>query len=92
VNGPVQGQHGVWLNACDNLWEKQNARQRKEKLVVICGKSDTVVRPELVRHNLDGMIGPERYVFQTVEGGHGFLLDQVACERVVETLVEEWEL
>jgi hypothetical protein len=38
------------------------------------------------------MIGPENYVYQTVEGGHGFLLDQDACEQVVQTLVREWNL
>jgi surfactin synthase thioesterase subunit len=72
--------------------EKQLARKGKEKLVAICGKSDTVVRPKHVREDLDGLMGPENYFYQTVEGGHGFLLDQVACEQVVQTLVEEWDL
>jgi pimeloyl-ACP methyl ester carboxylesterase len=92
LNGPVQGQHEIWREACKVLSEKQLARESKEKLVAICGSSDTVVRPEHVKEDLDGMIGPENYVYQTVEGGHGFLLDQDACEQVVQTLVREWNL
>jgi hypothetical protein len=92
LNGPVQGQHEIWREACKVLSEKQLARKEKERLVAICGRSDTVVRPEHVREDLDGLIGPENYVYQTVEGGHGFLLGQVACELVIQTLVKEWEL
>jgi hypothetical protein len=41
---------------------------------------------------LDEMMGEEEYGFRTVKGGHGFLIDAEACERVVETLVEEWKI
>jgi hypothetical protein len=92
LNGPVQGQYEIWLEACKVLSEKQLARKGKERLVAICGKSDSVVRPGHVREDLDGLMGPENYVYQTVEGGHGFLLDQVSCEQVVQMLVKEWEL
>jgi len=93
LNGPVQDQHEVWKNACGILIEQQQqARAGKERLVVVCGESDFVVRAEHVREDLDGMMGEENYVFRTVKGGHGFLLDQAACEQVVEALVEEWKL
>lgn len=92
MNGPVQGQHEVWREACKILIQKQQAREGKEKLVVVCGESDSVVLAEHVKEDVDGMMGKENYVFQTVEGGHAFPLDQVACEQVVETLIREWKI
>jgi hypothetical protein len=38
------------------------------------------------------MMGDREYVFRTVEGGHGFLLNKEACKLVVETLEEEWKI
>ena len=45
-----------------------------------------------VKEDLDGMMGEEEYIFRTVKGGHGFLIDESACEKVVEAIVEEWQL
>ena len=91
TNGPVMGQEGVWREACETLVEKQRVREGKERLVAICGEEDWVVKKEWVKEDLDGMMGEEGYVFRTVKGGHGFLIDEEACEKVVETLVEEWK-
>lgn len=92
LHGPVIGQGAVWQEACGGLKEGQKAREGRERLVVVCGEDDWVVRKEWVKEDLDGMMGEEQYVFRTVEGGHGFLIDGEACERVVETLVEEWKI
>lgn len=92
LNGPVQNQGEIWLKACRNLLAKQQARLGKERMVVIGGKSDTVVRPEHVEEDLDGMMGRENYVSGRVEGGHGFLVDESVCEQIVDLLKREWEL
>lgn len=90
LNGPVQGQHEIWRKACRILLEKQQARQGKERLVVVGGESDTVVRPDDVEEDLDGLMGAENYVSKRVEGGHSFLLAQEACEQVVDAICKEW--
>jgi pimeloyl-ACP methyl ester carboxylesterase len=90
--GPVQGQGEVWEEACGALKAKQRARDGRERLVVVCGESDGVVRAEHVKEDLGGMMGDREYVFRTVEGGHGFLLNKEACKLVVETLEEEWKI
>lgn len=90
LNGPVQDQKETYREACKVLLEKQRARQGKERLVVVGGESDTVVLAQDVKEDLDEMLGPENFVFETVERGHGFLLDQDACERVVEAICKEW--
>jgi len=90
--GPLQGQHSIWKDACAVLKERQDARQGRERLVVICGSEDTVVRAEHVKEDLDGMMGTDGYVFETVKGGHGFLLHRDACYSVVETLARDWRL
>jgi hypothetical protein len=92
VNGPVMGQESVWREACEVLKEGQRVREVEERLVAICGEEDWVVKKEWVKEDLDGMMGQAEYVFRTVKGGHGFLIDESACERVVETLVEEWKI
>jgi len=92
VNGPVMGQEGVWREACEVLIEKQRVREGKDRLVAICGEEDWVVKKGWIKEDLDGMMGEEEYVFRTVKGGHGFLIDEEACEKIVETLVEEWKI
>lgn len=89
VNGPVVEQGDVWREACGVLKEKVKGRER---VVVVCGESDGVVRKEWVREDLDGMLGDGEYVFWTVKGGHGFLIDGEACEKVVEAIGKEWAL
>ena len=86
VHGPVVGQGDVWREACGVLKEKG------ERLVVVCGEDDWVVRKEWVREDLDGMMGEGEYVFGTVQGGHGFLVDESACEKVIEMIGREWGL
>lgn len=92
INGPVQNQGQIWQQACRNLLAKQQARLGKERMVVIGGKNDSVVRAEHVKEDLDGMMGRENYVFETVDGGHGFLVDEGVCEQIVQVLRDEWEL
>ena len=92
VPGPVVEQGGVWREACGMLKEKVEAREGRERVVVVCGEDDWVVRKEWVKEDLDGMLGDGQYVFRTVKGGHGFLIDGEACERVVEAIGEEWAL
>lgn len=86
LHGPVQGQHDVWRDACAVL------KENEESFVVLCGDSDWVVPAEHVKEDLDGMMGESKFVFGTVPGGHGFLLDEDACEQVVEVLAKEWRL
>lgn len=92
VNGPLQGQHNTWREACEILKEKQGKRKGEERLVAICGREDNVVPAEHVREDLDGMIGEANYVFETVKGNHGFLMDDSACEQVFDILMAEWRL
>lgn len=92
VNGPVVEQGGVWREACGVLEEKIKGREGRKRVVVVCGEDDGVVRKEWVKEDLDGMLGDGAYVFETVKGGHGFLIDGEACERVVELIGEEWAL
>ena len=92
VNGPVVGQGFVWREACGVLKEKVKQREKRERLVVVCGEDDGVVRKEWVREDLDGMLGEGEYVFDTVEGGHGFLIDGEACKRIVELVGQDWGL
>ncbi|KAF2764054.1 alpha/beta-hydrolase [Teratosphaeria nubilosa] len=92
ANGPLQNQHEVWQEACDVLKAKQEARDGKEKLVVVCGNEDDVVPAEHVREDLEGMMGKERFVFETVPGGHGFPLGVENGRRIVEVVAEEWGL
>lgn len=86
--GPVQGQYQTWQKACENLKHKEG----KDKTVVICGDEDFVVPPDHVKEDLDGMMGSDKFCFETVKGSHGFLLDEEACEQIVETLSREWVL
>ena len=90
LNGPVKGQEGVRREACKVLGEKQGAREGRERLIVVCGEEDGVVRKEWVREDLDGMMADGKFVFRTVEGGHGFLIDPTVCERIVGWVGEEW--
>lgn len=92
LRGPVTGQSDIWREACSVLKEGQKAREGRERLVVVCGDDDWVVKKEWVKEDLDGMMGEEEYIFRTVKGGHGFLIDESACEKVVEAIVEEWQL
>lgn len=89
LHGPVVEQGGIWREACGVLKAEVEGRER---LVVVCGEDDGVVRAEWVKEDLDGMIGEGEYVFKTVEGGHGFLIDESACEKIVEWVGEEWGL
>lgn len=86
LHGPVMGQHDVWRDACTVL------KKKNESFVVLCGDSDWVVPAEHVKEDLDGMMGEAKFVFGTVPGGHGFLLDEEACGLVVERLGREWGL
>jgi hypothetical protein len=92
LHGPVMGQEGVWREACGILKEGQRTREGRERVVVVCGEDDWVVRKEWVKEDLDGMMGEEEYVFRTVKGGHGFLIDGEVCGRVVEAIGDEWRL
>lgn len=92
VYGPLQGQEEVWRRACGELEERRRERGGRERMVVVCGDEDWVVPAEHVREDLKGMMGDDGFVFKTVKGGHGFPLDEIACEQVVEALVAEWEL
>lgn len=92
LHGPVMGQGSVWRVACEVLKEKVRAREGRERLVVVCGEDDWVVRKEWVKEDLDGMLGDGEYVSRTVKGGHGFLIDAEACEKVVKAIGEEWAL
>ncbi|KAK3619225.1 hypothetical protein LTR56_016128 [Elasticomyces elasticus] len=94
-HGPIQGQHETWKDACNVLRAKQRANEAngiKERFVAICGREDWVVPSEHVREDLDGMMGKDEYVFKVVPGGHSFLLDEAACEQVVDVLAKEWQL
>ena len=88
--GPLQGQHDTWQVACNGLKDRQQARGGKERLLAICGTEDWVVPAQHVQEDLDGMMGQKEYVFETVKGGHSFLLDEDPCNRIVEVLVSEW--
>jgi hypothetical protein len=86
--GPVQGQGEVWENACVVLRKKRVESQ--ERLIVVCGAEDDVVRAEDVRGDLEGFMGGEDFAFKTLPGGHGFLADEGVCREVVEVLAREW--
>lgn len=91
LNGPVMGQGEVWREACAVLKEKR--RVSGEKLVVVCGTDDDVVRAGDVREDLEGFMGDGEegsFVFETLPGGHGFLADEGVCKGVVEVLGREW--
>ncbi|KAH9822077.1 Lipase 1 [Teratosphaeria destructans] len=92
ANGPLQNQREVWQEACDVLRAKQEARGGMERLVVVCGSEDNVVPAEHVREDLDGMMGKEEFVYETVPGGHGFPLSVENGRRIVEIVAKEWRL
>jgi hypothetical protein len=88
--GPVQGQGEVWEKACGVLKGKRVESQ--ERLVVVCGAEDDVVRAGDVRGDLEGFMGGEDFAFETLPGGHGFLADERVCRDVVEVLGREWRI
>jgi len=91
LNGPVQGQGEVWREACAIL--KGKRKVSGERLVVVCGAEDDVVRAEDVREDLERFMGDGeegKFVFETLPGGHGLLADERVCRDVLDILGKEW--
>jgi pimeloyl-ACP methyl ester carboxylesterase len=89
--GPVQGQGEVWKGACEVLKGKRS--KGGERLVVVCGAEDDVVKADDVREDLKGFMGggeEGELLFETLPGGHGLLADERVCRNVVQILGREW--
>ena len=89
--GPVQRQGEVWKGACEVL--KGKRIEGGERLVVVCGAEDDVVKADDVREDLEGFMGggeEGEFVFETLPGGHGLLADERVCRDVVQILGREW--
>ncbi|KAL9114549.1 MAG: hypothetical protein Q9227_001630 [Pyrenula ochraceoflavens] len=79
-HGPLTHQHTDWRRACSYIDSRtqlpQNfpvpCRLSGSKLLIICGKDDTVVVSKDVREAVSGMLGDDRLVFREVEGTHSF--------------------
>ena len=97
-HSPLQEQHEVWREACAVLKGKydvadgRSRHSRKEKLVVVCGRDDDIVLEVDVRESLNMLTGKEHFILETVEAGHGFLVDGAACEKIVGVLAQQWQL
>ena len=91
LHGPVQGQGEVWKSACEVLKGKRS--KDGERLVVVCGAEDDVVKADDVREDLKGFMGggeEGELLFETLPGGHGLLADERVCRNVVQILGREW--
>ena len=91
LHGPVQGQGEVWKSACEVLKGKRS--KDGERLVVVCGAEDDVVKADDDREDLKGFMGggeEGELLFETLPGGHGLLADERVCRNVVQILGREW--
>ena len=79
--GPIQNQHSDWRKVCNTVKcgsphvssSNQSSKKSKNKLLVIFGDGDDVIRGKEVSADLLEMIGdPEHLEFKVVAGDHGF--------------------
>lgn len=98
-NGPIQGQHEDWKKALDIISGNSTGASNSDltcrlyntRLLVVCGDRDSIVREDEVREELMGMVQePERVLFRTVPGDHGF---PILCgEAVSKHIIDFWKL
>lgn len=73
---------------CDEGWKIIG--QRKEKVLVIAGKTDAVILLDELRADADKAAGPGNIVWKEIDGGHEFAITEPT--KVVDLVSEYWDL
>ena len=96
-NGPITCQHADWARVGALLQDKgcekslTPNRLKSQKLLVILGDADDIVRADEFSHDLTSIFGNSSYAeIETVPGTHGF---PVPCsQEVVERIWKFWKV
>ena len=96
-HGPITNQHADWAKVGASLRDDVRAtlqkpnRLKNQKLLVILGDTDDIVRADEMSHDLSDLFGSSKHVeIKIVSGGHGF---PVPCSReLVEHIWQFWDL
>ena len=75
---PVTGQQAVW----------KRLGHRPDKVLFFAGRTDPIIIPQELRHDVEELLGREKVEWKLIEGAHDFPITDSG--RVVRDIVEFW--